>query len=200
MSWMGTLEKWNGLVLGSVLYKFRMRRPIDKAIEMENKKEAVGNKRYDEDEQRRIQQGLKPALMEQTQKKIFEITVKSCHGLKRNDPNVRGPMKPFFSYDFYKFECRSATASGSSPVFDQVKHYQVDYNKELIDYMKRQTLKIDFIDESVDMEAFKYNEMADYIGAVRFPLHRMLAEKKFEGRFDIINLKNEVTGQAEIAL
>lgn len=109
-------------------------------------------------------------------------------------------MKPFFSYDFYKFECRSATASGNNPVFDSSKHYQVDNNKELAAYMQRQTLKIDFIDESVDMEAFKFNEMADYIGSIRFPLHRMLSEPKFEGRFDIINLKNEIMGQAEIIL
>ena len=55
-------------------------------------------------------------------------------------------------------------------------------------------MKIDFIDESVDMEAFKYNEMADYIGSVRFPLHRMLQESKFEGKFDIYNMKKEIRG------
>lgn len=108
------------------------------------------------------------------QKKIFEITVKQCFNLKKNDPNQRGPMKPFFSYEFYKFDFKSATASGSNPEFDSTKRYEVEQNKELLDYMKRQTLKIDFIDESVDIEAFKYNEMADYIGSVRFPLHRML--------------------------
>lgn len=198
MSWMGTLEKWTGQTLGSILYKFRMRNPLDKAIEMQNRKDAINNKTYNEEEQRMIKQGIKPASDEVAQKKIFEITVKSCHNLKRNDPNVRGPMKPFFSYDFYKFDCKSPTASGSNPIFDVTKHYQVESNRELVDYMKRQTLKIDFIDESVDMEAFKYNEMADYIGSVRFPLHRMLTENKFEGRFDIINMKNELMGQAEI--
>lgn len=103
-------------------------------------------------------------------------------------------MKPFFSYEFYKFDYKSTTTTGSNPVFDSTKHYSVEQNKELIDYMKRQTLKIDFIDESVDMEAFKYNEMADYIGSVRFPLHRMLQESKFEGKFDIYNMKKEIRG------
>ena len=109
-------------------------------------------------------------------------------------------MKPFFSYEFYKFDFKSATASGSNPEFESTKRYEVEQNKELLDYMKRQTLKIDFIDESVDMEAFKYNEMADYIGSVRFPLHRMLQESSFQGKFEIVNMNKEVMGQVQLIL
>ena len=60
-------------------------------------------------------------------KKIFEVSVGRCSGLKRNDPafNPR-TMKPFFTYDFYRFEYRSATAEGDSPVFDVTKRYEVE--------------------------------------------------------------------------
>lgn len=198
MSWIGTLEKWEGKTLGSIAYKFRMRHPLDKAIEMLNKKEAIDNKMYDEEAQRKIAMGIKPTSQETSIKKVFEITVKSCHNLKRADPAIRGAMKPFFSYEYYKFECTSATASGSNPVFDQTKHYYVDGNKELIDYMKRQTLRIDFFDESVDVEAFKYNDAGDWIGCVRFPLKQMLTDNRYEGRLPIRNMKNQEMGQAEI--
>lgn len=120
--------------------------------------------------------------------------------MKRNDLNIRGPIKPFFSFDFYKFEYRSATASGENPIFDVTKHYEIESNKEILEYMKRQTLKIDFIDESVDIEAFKHNPLADYIGSVRFPLHKILEETKYEGRFNIVNEKNNIMGQAEIII
>jgi hypothetical protein len=76
----------------------------------------------------------------------------------------------------------------------------VDGNKELLDYMKRQTLRIDFFDESVDVEAYKYNDLGDFIGCIRVPLSEMLKVTKYEGRLDIINMKNEKMGMAEIEL
>jgi hypothetical protein len=35
-------------------------------------------------------------------------------------------MKPFFSYEFYRFDFKSATVTGSSPEFDSTKYYQVE--------------------------------------------------------------------------
>ena len=66
--------------------------------------------------------------------------------------------------------------------------------------MKKKTLRIDFIDESVDMEAFKHNDMADYIGAIRFPLAKLLEQSTFRGQVQIINHKEKVTGEAIIEL
>jgi hypothetical protein len=45
-------------------------------------------------------------------------------------------MQPFFSYDFYTFDYRSGTANGQNPVFDVTKRYEVENNKELVDYFK----------------------------------------------------------------
>lgn len=103
-------------------------------------------------------------------------------------------MKPFFSFDFYHFEFRSATALGNNPIFESTKRYEVEDTNELRDYMKKKMLRIDFIDESVDMDAFKHNDMADYLGAVRIPLHTLLQQPQYHGLLDIIDHKNKVMG------
>ena len=59
-------------------------------------------------------------------------------------------------------------------------------------------LRIDFFDESVDVEAFKYNDDGDFIGCVRFPLKEMLTHSKYECRPNIINMKNEIMGTADL--
>ena len=40
--------------------------------------------------------------------------------------------------------------------------------------MNRQHLKIDFIDESVNIDDYKAGELMDYIGSVRIGLQKML--------------------------
>ena len=60
-------------------------------------------------------------------------------------------IMPFFAYDFYTFEVRSATVPGSSPLFSSVKQFEVDASKDFENYMKTETLKIDLIDEGVDI-------------------------------------------------
>jgi hypothetical protein len=60
-------------------------------------------------------------------------------------------MEPFFYYQFYNFEYSSPSLNGSSPIFDIKKQYEVEVNEQFMEYMKSQVLKIDIIDESVDM-------------------------------------------------
>jgi hypothetical protein len=60
-------------------------------------------------------------------------------------------MLPFFSYDFYTFDVRSATVQGCDPIFDQSREFEVDANSQFLNYLKSQNLIIHLIDESVDM-------------------------------------------------
>lgn len=77
-------------------------------------------------------------------------------------------MQPFFSFEFYTFEYRSPTLHGDSPDFDITQRYELERTTELEEYMSNCFLKIDFIDESVDIVAEP--EVNDYIGCVRIPL------------------------------
>ena len=107
-------------------------------------------------------------------------------------------MLPFFSYDFYTFVYRSATANTNNPIFDITKRYEMEYNQELTDYFMGQMLKIDFIDESVDLDGGK--EPMDYIGSCRIPLKEMLKQDTLTDRFPIMNHKNMQMGQVELTL
>jgi hypothetical protein len=61
-------------------------------------------------------------------------------------------MQPFFSYNFYTFEdVVSHCVTGNSPDFEHRKQFEVAANTEFLNYMRKQYLKIDFMDESVDI-------------------------------------------------
>jgi hypothetical protein len=102
--------------------------------------------------------------------KIFTIQVLRGFDMKR--PQGAGghqqrEMQPFFHFQFYTFEYTSPVAAGANnPQFDIKRQFEVELNDQLIDYVKSQVLKIDLIDESVELA----NGASDYIGSVRIPL------------------------------
>jgi hypothetical protein len=108
-------------------------------------------------------------------------------------------MRPFFSFDFYTFEYKSGTATGNNPVFNDARRYEVENNQDLHEYMKYQFLRIDFIDEAVELD--RDQEVSDYIGSVRIPLKQLL-ENEIIGKkiYPIHNEKNLQTGDCEISL
>lgn len=106
-------------------------------------------------------------------------------------------MEPFFSYDFYNFDqFRSSTVRGSNPLFDSTQRYEVDYTSDMLDYFKYETLRIDFIDESVDLRA--NNEVDDYIGSARVKLSDLLETEMKEYKLPIKNAKGMQTGIVEV--
>lgn len=134
-------------------------------------------------------------------KRIFEIQVHKCTGLKRFDDPGFNPraMLPFFSFDFYTFEYRSPTANGASPLYNVIKRYEVDDNRDIQEYFKYQFLKIDFIDESVDIIANP--DANDYIGSVRIPLQEYLdINEKVKRTYPVVNEKNKEAGLVEVTI
>lgn len=142
-------------------------------------------------------------MKNQNNKKVFEITVKRCIGLRRADVQFNSAafnprlMQPFFSFDFYTWEYQSAVSDGQNPIFEMTQRYEVDYTQELVDYMQNQFLKIDFIDESVALN--NDQEISDYIGSARFPL-RLVEDQQKTHVIPIINQKNMTMGQVELQL
>lgn len=66
--------------------------------------------------------------------------------------------------------------------------------------MKRQHLKIDFIDESVNVDNYKSHDLPDYIGSVRISLHKMLSMDEYADTLEIINMDKKVMGKVRIVL
>lgn len=158
----------------------------------------INDKQTDEMKRINDQIGYNASRGKNSQKKIFEVSIKKCASLKRADGFDSKMMLPFFSYDFYTFSYRSPTANGNNPVFDITKRYELDYNQELSDYFKTQMLKIDFIDESVDLDTDK--DPIDYIGSARVDLKALLSQDSLRATLPIINHKNLQMGQVEIIL
>tara|TARA_B110000285_G_C15072772_1_gene588951 strand:- start:695 stop:1204 length:510 start_codon:yes stop_codon:yes gene_type:complete len=160
-----------GRNVGTLLYKFKMQKSLTNALQYHQLK----NKSASEHEE-----GLKKLATNDiytlpktaANKMIFEINIKKCFSLRRLDQSFNpNKMQPFFSFDFYTFEYRSPILHGDSPDIDVVQRYEVENTGELQEYFRNCFLKIDFIDDSVDITEPEAN---DYIGCVRIPLLQML--------------------------
>ena len=108
-----------------------MRRSIDEAKKFYFKKRQLEDPEADLSAFQRGAPSLAKGLS--TRKKIAEITIVRCSNLRRGDMDVQNEateallMQPFFSFDFFTFEYRSATASGDNPSFSVTKRYEVDF-------------------------------------------------------------------------
>jgi hypothetical protein len=131
-------------------------------------------------------------------KKIVEIVVTQARGLSLPGRGRReDPMRPFFSYNFYKFEYTSATVDGSDANFMSEKHFEVESNKDFMDYLQKMNLKIDFIDESVDIEE---HGAVDYIGTARIPLLPLIKHAAINGEFPVTNERGLPSGKIHVAI
>ena len=106
-------------------------------------------------------------------------------------------MLPFFSYDFYTFEVRSATAQSSNPNFDSTKQFEIEATPQFLQYMKTQCLQVDLIDESVDMTE---PGMRDYIGSVRIPLREVVTKTVVAGDFAVMDENRRQTGDLRLKI
>lgn len=161
-------------VLGSIVFRTRMRNSLDEALKWFRKKSEATKQGYLDKE---VDEVVAAGLGRKFNKKIFEISVIKCVNLSRRDEDFDPRMmRPFFSFDFYTFEYRSPTGIGADPTYEVTKRYEIEDSKELQEYMKYQFLKIDFIDESV---ALGYaGDAPDYVGSVRIPLRELLSHEK----------------------
>jgi hypothetical protein len=65
-----------------------------------------------------------------------------------------------------------------------------------MEYMKTQVLKIDLIDESVEMR----EGQSDYIGSVRIPLRELIMHDEIADNFPIVDDKGHENGRMEVKL
>lgn len=163
----------DGYSIGKVFFKMRMRKSIEEAMRWYQQKRVL---RISRDPASLALANSAGGGQLRSRSKVITIHVMSCRELKRPDQASAAlrsrEMQPFFFYQFYTFEYTSPVLVGNSPDFDMRKQYQVEYTDQLIEYMKTQVLKIELIDESVDIT--KAPAVSDYIGCVRVPLKDLL--------------------------
>ena len=129
---------------------------------------------------------------------MIAIQVLGCRDLKRPDQGLqRREMQPFFFYQFYTFEYTSPSMQGSSPTFDIRKQFQIEYNEQFIEYMKTQVLRIELIDESVDLSRA---ETKDYIGSVRIWLKELLSSPEIGDDYPVRDEAGQEAGHMRVRL
>lgn len=106
-------------------------------------------------------------------------------------------MLPFFSYDFYTFEVRSATAQSANPFFDSIKRFEIEQTADFQSYIKNEVLKIDLIDEGVD---YTDANLRDYIGSVRIPLRDLLVKGALAGVFPVQDESRNACGYLNVKI
>jgi len=106
--------------VGRLLYKMRMRKPLDEAVKWFNQSKQLSHQRN-------------PLYSSKGAMKFKNITIKVEHAsnLKHTHDVYSGQtMRPYFSYCFYSFpDVYSATLDGKNPNFGSVKHYEVELNE-----------------------------------------------------------------------
>ena len=107
-------------------------------------------------------------------------------------------MQPFYYFSFFTFEYTSPALQGNNPVFGDIKKtFEVDVNEQFMEYMKTQILKIDLIDESVDISQ---PNAKDYIGSVRIPLRELMLNEEISDNFPVFDDNRVETGRMEVKL
>lgn len=103
--------------VGRVLYKMRMRKPLDEAL-----------KWYQQNKTLQQQRNPVTSKVNAYKKKNVTVKVTQALGLKHaQSAKVTKLMRPYFSYCFYSFaDVFSATNDGSNPNFNSVKYFEVE--------------------------------------------------------------------------
>ena len=135
-----------------------------------------------------------------SQKKIIEIEIVEASSLKiqgSGNQLAQKRMLPFFTYDFYCFSETSAAVQSQNPVWHSKRQFEIDANAEFLSYMKSNVLKIDFIDESVDITQ---PGGRDYIGSARVRLDELWQKSKVEGEVPVRDEHNNQQGSVKIKM
>jgi hypothetical protein len=114
-------------------------------------------------------------------------------------------LEPFFAYSFYTFEYTSPTVTVGSNSrtfeFNSQRTFEVEKNKDFDNYLQKETLKIELIDESIELNG---EDIRDYIGTVRIPLVQLLKHGEINSqRFNVLdNLSqdNRVVGDLIVSI
>jgi len=130
----------------------RPRKPLDEAVKWYSQSKLVKTSRLGQ-----VGYGKSaPSAAHEAQYllQIVEIEVGSTRSLRisgQNNSFAQRRMTPFFTYDFYTFNHTSAVVVGNEPNFSDTKRFEVSNSADFVDYLNAGVLKIDFIDDSVEM-------------------------------------------------
>ena len=120
--------------IGKIFFKLRMRKSIDEALKWYEQKKTL---RMQRDPTAIVQEYQPHSYGQKKRSKVVTVQVLKCMNLKRpSQAYSNKQMQPFFYFQFFTFEYQSPTLTGSNPIFDLKKQFEVEMNEQFMDYMK----------------------------------------------------------------
>lgn len=104
--------------IGKLFYRMRPRKPLDEAIKWYRERQLLKTQKASDISAGKSKQAR--AADEGYELQIVEIEVKSARALRisgQSNQYATSMMKPFFTYEFYKFSHSSAVVLGNEPNF-----------------------------------------------------------------------------------
>jgi hypothetical protein len=198
------------IMIGSIHYKMRMRKPILELIKWHKEKNQII----------REISPIHDIMMKQVEKdlmsvnnyskgKVMAVTVllTKAIGLKTSGPPRK--LMPYIYYQFYKFdEHFTKTVFGADPLFQDVKKYEIVYDNAFHEYIMYQNLEILVMDDSRQLEVEMKNsqrnnavnlidspEYEDLIGIAKIPLKDLILNSLIQNNFPIYNTSGQFAGE-----
>eukprot|EP00826_Nyctotherus_ovalis_P053138 TRINITY_DN6856_c0_g1_i4.p1 TRINITY_DN6856_c0_g1~~TRINITY_DN6856_c0_g1_i4.p1 ORF type:complete len:637 (-),score=212.30 TRINITY_DN6856_c0_g1_i4:93-2003(-) len=129
--------------------------------------------------------------------KTYRIKILYCKGLLST---THRELEPFVYFEFFKESCRTKTASGNDPVFDEERLFNINMNADFKEYLSNKEMKLTVMDSHPGAEE-KGTSSEYIIGEAAVKLSPLLAGNRIEDRFPLYAEKGSAyAGQISLVI
>ena len=201
-------NKNRGLKVATLYYKMRMRKPLSEALKWYHEQNQLSEERDPMHEE--LKSKAEEAMNEYTNLggRAYEIKILINKAI---DLIISGPARrisPYFYYKFYKNgERYSEISTGNNPQFEDTASFNELFNKDFLDYIEKESLKIYIFDSMnpIELNVTSQDEARlsnrnqqisqDLIGICSIPFKGLLINDLIQGEFPIFNMNNQRVGK-----
>ena len=201
-------NKNRGLKVATLYYKMRMRKPLSEALKWYHEQNQLSEERDPMHEA--LKSKAEETMNEYTNLggRAYEIKILINKAI---DLIISGPARrisPYFYYKFYKNgERYSEISSGNNPQFEDTASFNEIFNKDFLDYIEKESLKIYIFDSMnpIELDVTSQDEARlsnrnkqisqDLIGICSIPLQGLLINDLIQGEFPIFNMNDQRVGK-----
>ena len=179
------------LRIGVIKYKMRMRKTLNEALKWFREKNELN-----------IAQRSKKVTQKYLATKVISINVIRCTDLKSIHNRNPKRIKPFFFYNFYKFDdFTSRTYEGTDPEMNEMKTFTTEIDDKFRNYTEEKTFEITVFDDGINPPAVEDdNRIDDMIGVVHIPLFEVAKGNNLWDKYTIKDYNGNVNGMLEVKI
>lgn len=200
------------LLIGNVHYKMRMRNSIKDTLKWLYEKMKLVNNNDNLDHVINLNSDDKinnlKTIPDLNKGRVMQVTIMASQLLNLKISGPPHEIRPYIWYQFQNQEHFSKTASGHSPMLEDIFTVNCVYNTEFNDYIQNGELSIMVLDDFRSLEV-KVNqtgdknivdlvdnpEIEDFIGICNINLKSLILSDKIQGNFPIINRDGNKSGE-----